>query len=65
MGPLSQPAAEGDVLACRLVERDQEIIRIDGAADTTASFKAFSSPSLFSLGRPKMNVISNTIRSSE
>src|SRR5437763_16170733 len=25
---------------------------------------AFSSPSLFSLGRPEMNVISNTIRSS-
>jgi len=26
MGPLGQPVAEGDVLARRLVERDQEII---------------------------------------
>ena len=29
MRPLSQPAAEGNVLARRLVERDQEIIRRD------------------------------------
>src|SRR5712664_3674734 len=51
MGTLSQAAAEGNVLAGRLVERDEEIVWRDPPAETTASFRAFNSPSLFSLGR--------------
>jgi hypothetical protein len=35
------------------------------AAATTASFNAFNNPRRFSLGRPEMNIISRTIRSSE
>jgi len=62
---LSQATAEGNVLAGRLVERDEEIVWRDSAAETTASFRAFNSPSLFLLGRPEMNVTSNRIRSSE
>jgi len=61
MARLSQAAAEGNVLARRLVERDEEIVWRDAAAETNAVVEAFNNPSLFSLGRPEMNVISNTI----
>jgi len=64
-GRVEPGPAERNVLAGGLVERDQEIIRGDAAAATTASFKVFNNPRRFSLGRPEMNVISRIIRSSE
>jgi len=65
VGALGEAAAERNVLARRLVERDKRSSGEIFAAVTTASFKAFNRPSRFSFGRPAMNVISSRIRSSE